>query len=194
MRHSNKTTTPLSQGESIAESSLRGESKTKTPTAESSLRGRKATEAIHKDKIDCHESANADSRNDDKTSPSLAEGARGWVNPCNDGTLDCRADKSARNDESNNLPQGWTIKTLGEVHDIILKGSTPKIQNKIADENSALFLKAENITKNGCVNFDNVRFIDYKTHTTTLKRSMLKNLDILITIAESPCPLCCFRN
>ena len=55
-------------------------------TAESSLRGSEATEAIHK--IDCHESANADSRNDDKDS---------------------------LNGESANLPQGWTIKTLGKV-------------------------------------------------------------------------------
>ena len=125
MRHSNKTTTPLSQGESIAESSLRdfarkrgivaihtpttpslrGESKINAPTT-SSLRGSKATEAIHKDKIDCHESANADSRND--------------------GTLDCHADKSARNDESSNLPQGWTIKTLGEVCDIYTGNSINK--------------------------------------------------------------------
>ncbi|WP_220271898.1 restriction endonuclease subunit S [Helicobacter sp. MIT 01-3238] len=84
-----------------------------------------------------------------------------------------------------NLPKSWQVKTLGEVCDIISKGATPKIQNKTADKNSALFLKAENVTKNGCVNFDNVKFIDYKTHTTTLKRSMLKNLDILITIAGS---------
>lgn len=84
-----------------------------------------------------------------------------------------------------NLPTSWQIKTLGEVCEIISKGATPKIQNKTADNNSALFLKAENVTQNGCVNFDSVKFIDYNTHTMTLKRSMLKNLDILITIAGS---------
>ncbi len=78
---------PISQGES---------------TAESSLRGSNATEAIHKIKIDCHESANADSRNDDKDS---------------------------LNGESANLPQGWTIKTLGEIGEIIT-GTTPNTKNK----------------------------------------------------------------
>ena len=65
--------------------SLRGESKTNTPTTPS-LRGSKTTEAIHKDKIDCH------------------------------------ADKSARNDESNNLPKSWQVKTLGEMCEKISAG------------------------------------------------------------------------
>ncbi len=57
-------------------------------SATPSLRGSNATEAIHTKEIDCHESANADSRNDDK---------------------------DLLNGKSANLPQGWTIKTLGEV-------------------------------------------------------------------------------
>ena len=69
---------PLLQGESTAESSLRDSAQ------------KRGIVAIHtKEKeIDCHESANADSRNDDKDS---------------------------LNGESANLPQCWTIKTLGEV-------------------------------------------------------------------------------
>ena len=45
----------------------------------SSLRVSEANAAIHKKAIDCQESTNADSRNDGIDSPSLAEGARGWV-------------------------------------------------------------------------------------------------------------------
>ena len=48
-------------------------------------------------------------------SPSLAEGVRGWVD--------------SHNSETPNLPQGWTIKTLGEIGEIIT-GSTPNTKNK----------------------------------------------------------------
>lgn len=83
---------PLSQGESTAESSLRDSAR------------KRGIVAIHtKEKeIDCHESANADSRNDDKDS---------------------------LNGESANLPQGWIIKTLGEIGEIIT-GTTPNTKNK----------------------------------------------------------------
>ena len=77
---------PISQGESTAESSLRGS-------------GKATTKQSIKSKMDCHESANADSRNDDKDS---------------------------LNGESANLPQGWTIKTLGEVCDIYTGNSINK--------------------------------------------------------------------
>lgn len=84
-----------------------------------------------------------------------------------------------------NLPNSWQIKTLGEVCEIISKGATPKNQLNSLNENGAIFLKVENITQNGCIAFNNVKFIDFETHTKILKRSMLKNLDILISIAGS---------
>lgn len=64
----------------------------------SSLQESAADEAIHK--VDCHESANADSRNDNESVD------------CHDLT----SSKLAMTDKENpKLPQGWTIKTLGEV-------------------------------------------------------------------------------
>ncbi len=84
-----------------------------------------------------------------------------------------------------NLPKSWQIKTLGEVCEIISKGATPKNQLNSLNENGAIFLKVENITQNGCIAFNNVKFIDFETHTKILKRSILKNLDILISIAGS---------
>ncbi|MDE7195860.1 MAG: restriction endonuclease subunit S, partial [Helicobacter sp.] len=90
------------------------------------------------------------------------------------------------NNPFQNLPQGWEVKTLGEVCEIISKGATPKIQKLYKTyNNDAIFLKAENITINGEINFNNVKFIDYETHTQTLRRSILKNNDVLITIVGS---------
>ena len=94
-------------------------------------------------------------RGNSKNSPSLAEGARGWVNPCND-ILSCHTERSEvsqksvnrdifasanasqpvgsltlnmTNDENPNLPQGWTIKTLGEVFKVV-GGGTPATSKK----------------------------------------------------------------
>lgn len=69
-----------------------------TLTATASLRESAADEAIHK--VDCHKSANANFHNDDKSVD------------CHDLT----SSKLAMTDKENpKLPQGWTIKTLGEV-------------------------------------------------------------------------------
>ena len=68
----------------------------------SSLRGSAADEAIHK--VDCHKSANANFHNDDKSVD------------CHDLT----SSNLAMTDKENpKLPQGWTIKTLGEVCEIL---------------------------------------------------------------------------
>ncbi|MGX2973148.1 restriction endonuclease subunit S [Helicobacter sp. T3_23-1059] len=101
-----------------------------TLTNEPSLRWSKATEAIHshrhceslrqqgeaihESKIDCHDLTSSNLAMTDKNSPSLAEGARGWID--------------SRNSETPNLPQGWTIKTLGELTSILGDGlhGTPK--------------------------------------------------------------------
>lgn len=70
-------------------------------TATASLRGVEKAETIHK--VDCHESANANFHNDDKSVD------------CHDLT----SSKLAMTDKENpKLPQGWTIKTLGEIYDI----------------------------------------------------------------------------
>lgn len=72
-----------------------------TLTATASLRGVEKAETIHK--VDCHESANANFHNDDKSVD------------CHDLT----SSKLAMTDKENpKLPQGWTIKTLGEIYDI----------------------------------------------------------------------------
>ena len=76
-------------------------------TATASLRESAADEAIHK--VDCHKSANANFHNDDKSVD------------CHDLT----SSKLAMTDKENpKLPQGWTIKTLGEIAQTT-SGGTP---------------------------------------------------------------------
>ena len=88
-------------GTLTAAASLQGVEKAETIHTAPSLRGSAADEAIHK--VDCHKSANANFHNDDKSVD------------CHDLT----SSKLAMTDKENpKLPQGWTIKTLGEIYDI----------------------------------------------------------------------------
>lgn len=78
-----------------------------TLTATASLRGVEKAETIHK--VDCHKSANANFHNDDKSVD------------CHDLT----SSNLAMTDKENpKLPQGWTIKTLGEIAQTT-SGGTP---------------------------------------------------------------------
>lgn len=87
-----------------------------TLTAAASLQGVEKAETIHK--VDCHKSANANFHNDDKSVD------------CHDLT----SSNLAMTDKENpKLPQGWTIKTLGEVCEI-----NPK--NKLDDDLEVSFI------------------------------------------------------
>ncbi|WP_096027151.1 restriction endonuclease subunit S [Campylobacter lanienae] len=83
----------------------------------------------------------------------------------------------------NKIPKGWEVKKLGEICEIISKGTTPKGGKNVYKDSGILFLRAENIQENGIVNLENVKFIDKNIHDNVLKRSKLYNGDLLITIA-----------
>lgn len=92
----------------------------------SSLRGSAADEAIHK--VDCHESANADSRNDNESVD------------CHDLT----SSKLAMTDKENpKLPQGWTIKTLGEVFKVVGGGTPSTAKTEFWNGNIAWITSAD---------------------------------------------------
>lgn len=94
-------------GTLTAAASLQGVEKAETIHTAASLRGSAADEAIHK--VDCHKSANANFHNDDKSVD------------CHDLT----SSNLAMTDKENpKLPQGWTIKTLGEIAQTT-SGGTP---------------------------------------------------------------------
>ena len=82
-----------------------------------------------------------------------------------------------------NLPEGWAITKLGLISSVITKGTTPRGGNVAYLDNGIGFLRAENIEGYDKLNLQNLKFIDETTHNGFLKRSILQNDDILITIA-----------
>ena len=84
------------------------------------------------------------------------------------------------NIDKQNLPQGWHLAPLGEVCSVITKGTTPSDYS----ENGAVnFVKAESISPNHCIDNKMLAHIDGSTHNSELKRSIIKENDILFTIA-----------
>lgn len=74
---------------------------------------------------------------------------------------------------------------LGDSCHVITKGTTPKAYT----QSGVTFIKTEAIDGNS-LNYSKLSYIDVETHNTTLKRSILKTDDILITIAGATIGKC----
>ena len=74
------------------------------------------------------------------------------------------------------------IKKISEITSVVSKGTTPRGGNVCYTENGVLFIRAENIGY-GSNNLLNKKFVDIETHENYLKRSILKENDILVSIA-----------
>lgn len=80
------------------------------------------------------------------------------------------------------MKQGWEIKKLGEVCEVITKGTTPtSLGFKFTDE-GVNFIKVESLTESGQIIPNKVAYISEECHES-LKRSQLKENDILFSIA-----------
>ena len=91
--------------------------------------------------------------------------------------------KGEDNSYYENLPIGWETATLGMLSQTITKGTTPRGGNVAYTESGIGFLRAENIKGYDKLCLDNLKYVDEKTHFDFLKRSILQDGDILITIA-----------
>ena len=80
------------------------------------------------------------------------------------------------------IPNNWVWTRLGEVSEKISKGTTPREANEYTEE-GVNFLRVENIGDNNLIDLSKVKYINEKTHNGFLKRSILKEKDILISIA-----------
>jgi len=80
------------------------------------------------------------------------------------------------------IPKGWKIKSLKELSEVITKGTTPTTLGKSFTNSGINFVKAESITNNHSFDSNKFAFIDEETNTL-LKRSVIKEKDILYTIA-----------
>ena len=80
------------------------------------------------------------------------------------------------------LPESWVWVRLGDISEKISKGTTPRGDDGYTEE-GVNFLRVENIGNNNSINLSNIKYINEKTHNSFLKRSILKEKDILISIA-----------
>lgn len=81
------------------------------------------------------------------------------------------------------LPEGWKWCRLQDCSSIISKGTTPKGGKDAYVENGINFLRIENLNDDGSINLENISHITLEEHTNYLKRSILEEGDLLISIA-----------
>ena len=77
-------------------------------------------------------------------------------------------------------------KNLGDYIKSIASGSTPSVQEEQAfyakKEHGIPFLRVQNLQTNGTLNLEEVKYINANTHNTLLKRSQVKENDLLVKI------------
>src|SRR5260370_306686 len=76
----------------------------------------------------------------------------------------------------------WEVKKLKNECELITKGTTPTSLGKDFSTHGVNFIKIESLTDEGSIIWDKIAFIDEETHKL-LRRSQLKNMDILFSIA-----------
>lgn len=81
------------------------------------------------------------------------------------------------------LPDGWKWVRLGKISKSISKGTTPRGGKNAYLPSGIGFLRIENIKEDGSISHDNIKYISKDVHNTILKRSILEEEDLLITIA-----------
>ena len=81
------------------------------------------------------------------------------------------------------IPENWKWVKLGNLSSIITKGTTPRGGKVSYLDEGIGFLRAENVAGFDKLNLVDLKFVDENTHSTFLKRSILEENDILITIA-----------
>jgi type I restriction enzyme S subunit len=83
------------------------------------------------------------------------------------------------------IPESWQWVRLESLCEIISKGTTPAGGNKAYLPHGITYIRAENITSDGQLRIGNTKYISEQQHFSELSRSILKNGDLLITIAGS---------
>ena len=89
------------------------------------------------------------------------------------------------NSELGEIPEGWEIIDINDISLKISKGTTPTGEDlkSAIDKKKIYFIKVKDIQTDGCVKFNNVERIPESIHFNKLKRSILEEKDILVSIA-----------
>lgn len=81
------------------------------------------------------------------------------------------------------IPENWEWVRVGYFTSVVTKGTTPRGGNVAYLNKGIGFLRAENVAGLDKLDKDNLKYIDEQTHNGILKRSIIEENDILITIA-----------
>ncbi len=81
------------------------------------------------------------------------------------------------------IPENWCWCRLGELATLVTKGTTPRGGNVAYSNEGIGFLRAENVAGIKDLDLSNLKYIDEDTHKNFLKRSIINENDLLITIA-----------
>ncbi|MBR2304602.1 MAG: restriction endonuclease subunit S, partial [Ruminococcus sp.] len=81
------------------------------------------------------------------------------------------------------IPDSWEWVRLGVISSLVTKGTTPRGGNVSYLDSGIGFLRAENVAGMDVLDTSKMNYIDEETHNGFLKRSILYENDLLITIA-----------
>ncbi len=81
------------------------------------------------------------------------------------------------------LPESWKWVRIRDISLLVTKGTTPRGGNVAYTDKGVGFLRAENVNGLTTLNLSNLKFVSEKAHQNELKRSVLEDGDILVTIA-----------
>lgn len=83
------------------------------------------------------------------------------------------------------IPKGWEVKTIGDLIEVVSKGTTPRKIDIVSslDNRTIKFIKVKDIGDDGIINLANIELIPNSIHLNQLRRSILHYKDILISIA-----------
>jgi len=85
----------------------------------------------------------------------------------------------------------WRTNRLADIAELVTKGTTPTTLGRAFTEEGVNFIKAEALNGDSTIDWQGIAFIDHETHDL-LKRSILQEDDVLLTIAGAQIGKCGF--
>ncbi len=81
------------------------------------------------------------------------------------------------------VPENWCWVTASSLASVISKGTTPQGGKHAYTDTGISFLRVENILDDGTISHENIMHVSEEMHSGFLKRSVLQEGDILVSIA-----------
>ncbi|WP_341303610.1 restriction endonuclease subunit S [Pseudomonas sp. TMP25] len=96
-------------------------------------------------------------------------------------------DTDPKHANTTSLPAGWAFKNASDICGFITKGTTPSKDKMSVGQGDVPYIKVYNLTFTGTLDFSiDPTYVDTHTHSTDLKRSIVKPGDVLMNIVGPP--------